>query len=123
MLGKYAESADGLQWSKPALGMIEFRGSRANNIVLNGARAAAQTSGMLTNFDGYTILRNDAEPDPDKRYKMVAHWESVHCWDNHEASGNLGRTQQKHDAYWAGAGEYITYSPDGLHWEQPLMPP
>ena len=121
MLGKYAESADGVRWVKPELGLIEFRGSKNNNIVLTGERAAKQFDGYLTNFDGYTILRDDEEPDPQKRYKMVAHWESVHCWDNHEVSGSLGRPQEKMDKYWAARGEYLTFSPDGLRWEQPLV--
>ncbi len=120
MLGKYAESDDGLHWKKPQLDLIEFRGSRKNNIILDGQRAARQTDGALTNFDGYTILRDDTEQDPAKRYKMVAHWESVHYWDNHPVSGSLGRSQEKMDRYAAARGEYITGSPDGLRWEQPL---
>lgn len=120
MLGRYAESKDGIRWTKPDLGLVEFRGSKRNNIVLNGEGASRQTAGALTNFDGYTILRDDAEPDANKRYKMIAHWESVHCWDNHELSGSLGRPQAVIDRYWDARGEYITYSPDGLRWEQPL---
>lgn len=120
MLGKYAESDDGLHWKKPQPGLIEFRGSRKNNIILNGERAALQTDGALTNFDGYTILRDDLEQNPAKRYKMIAHWESVHYWDNHPVSGSLGRSKNKMDGYAAARGEYITYSPDGLLWEQPL---
>jgi hypothetical protein len=120
MLGKYAESIDGIHWTKPKLGLVEFRGSSDNNIILNGEWAARQTDGLLTNFDGYTILRDDAEPDPTKRYKMVAHWESVHCWDNHEVSGSLGRAKEQLDAYWAARGEYLTSSPDGLRWDQTL---
>ena len=120
MLGKYAESTDGIHWHKPHLDLIEFRGNRHNNIVLNGELPSRQTDGALTNFDGYTVLRDDHESDPQKRYKMVAHWESVHCWDNHALSGSLGRTQAQIDRYWAARGEYLTYSPDGLKWEQPL---
>lgn len=30
----YAESADGIHWSKPALGLHEYRGSKDNNIIL-----------------------------------------------------------------------------------------
>jgi hypothetical protein len=30
----YATSGDGIKWEKPALGLIEFRGSRQNNIVM-----------------------------------------------------------------------------------------
>ena len=32
----YATSADGVTWEKPQLGLHEFRGSRANNIVVMG---------------------------------------------------------------------------------------
>jgi len=32
----YAESADGIQWPKPELGLIEFEGSTANNIIWQG---------------------------------------------------------------------------------------
>ena len=31
----YAESSDGLRWTKPPLGLVEFRGSTANGIVLS----------------------------------------------------------------------------------------
>jgi len=121
MLGKTAESTDGLHWTKPNLGLIEFEGNRNNNIVLSGQQAAEQFNGFLTNFDGFTILRDDQEPDPRKRYKMVAHWESVHCWDNAEISGSLGRSPEQLAKYWATRGEYLTFSPDGLRWEQPLV--
>jgi len=32
----YAESPDGIQWTKPKLGIFEFRGSKANNILMAG---------------------------------------------------------------------------------------
>jgi len=32
----YAESKDGIHWTRPELGMVEFRGSRKNNIILSG---------------------------------------------------------------------------------------
>jgi Phosphodiester glycosidase len=120
MLGKYAESYDGLTWRKPNVGLIEFRGNKDNNVILTGQRASEQTGGALTNFDGYTILRDDHDPNQDRRYKMIAHWETVHFWDNHAVSGSLGRPQEWMDRYAAARGEYITYSPDGLRWDQPL---
>ena len=36
----YAESGDGIHWQKPKLGLCEFKGSRANNIVMDIAAAA-----------------------------------------------------------------------------------
>lgn len=35
----YAESADGINWTKPDLGLIDFNGSKRNNIVLRGEGA------------------------------------------------------------------------------------
>ena len=32
----YARSADGIRWEKPALGLYEYKGSRANNILMGG---------------------------------------------------------------------------------------
>lgn len=64
----YAESTDGIHWRKPELGLHEFEGSKANNIVL--------TSGDL---DGVQIDpsemaffkdENPAAP-PDARYKAL----------------------------------------------------
>jgi hypothetical protein len=35
----YAESSDGIRWTKPSLGLIEFAGSKENNIVWKGPHA------------------------------------------------------------------------------------
>ncbi len=34
----YAESPDGIQWTRPSLGLVEFKGSRKNNIILPSGR-------------------------------------------------------------------------------------
>ena len=36
----YAESADGIKWDKPALGLVELDGTKDNNYVLDGSIAA-----------------------------------------------------------------------------------
>ena len=58
----YAESRDGIHWTRPELGLFEFGGSKKNNIVW--------TSPRLDNFTPF----EDANPDcrPDERYKAVA---------------------------------------------------
>lgn len=58
----YAESRDGLTWEKPALDIVEFNGSRRNNIVWDGIGA-------------HTFVPfRDGNPacTPDARYKAVA---------------------------------------------------
>ncbi len=52
----YAESQDGIHWKRPDLGLVEFKGSRNNNIVPGIMRCP-------------TIYFDSHEPDPDRRYK------------------------------------------------------
>ncbi len=60
----YAESADGIAWEKPELGLVEFNGSKKNNIVLD---AGEILNGMFSPFkDG-----NPACP-AEARYKAFA---------------------------------------------------
>ena len=75
----YATSHDGLRWTKPALGLHAFDGSDANNIVFD--------------FHSASVLRDDLEKDPAKRYKML---------------GYLVRPAHAYQA---------AYSADGIHWK------
>ena len=54
----YAESVDGVQWVKPELGVVEYRGSRANNLV------------GLRNFAG-NVFRDEHAANPQERYVYV----------------------------------------------------
>ena len=84
----YAESDDGIHWRKPELGIHEFQGSKANNIVtvsgiIDGANADA----------GHPAVFKDDNPDcpPEARYKAII-----------RSAGPRGLLAFK--------------SPDGLHW-------
>ena len=59
----YAESRDGVHWERPALGLIEYNGSTANNLVdlLGGA------SGIVA----LPMLYETDDPDPSRRYKVA----------------------------------------------------
>ncbi|PYV16657.1 MAG: hypothetical protein DMG07_07415 [Acidobacteria bacterium] len=57
----YAESRDGITWTRPSLGLFEFKGSKDNNIVWNGP--GAHNLGPFRD-------ENPAAP-PDERYKAV----------------------------------------------------
>ncbi len=59
----YAESADGVSWSKPELGLYEIDGSRANNVIL--ANAAPVTH----NFSPF-LDKNPGAP-AGERYKAI----------------------------------------------------
>lgn len=59
----YAESRDGITWTRPEFGLYEFNGSTANNIVYKGA-------GISHNFTPFKDT-NPACP-PDAKYKGVS---------------------------------------------------
>ncbi|MDP7015912.1 MAG: hypothetical protein QGG36_08940 [Pirellulaceae bacterium] len=64
----YAESVDGIHFTKPELGLVEFDGSKENNIVL-----AADTLPGVKLDPGHTTILKDTNPDcpPDARYKAI----------------------------------------------------
>ena len=80
----YAESRDGIHFVKPELGICEFNGSTANNIILD-AKAHGVGSGMeASGIDNFMVFRDDNPAcDPSKRYKAIARWdhlvEGKHC--------------------------------------------
>ncbi len=83
-----ATSADGLHWEKPALGVVEWRGSTANNIVVNPDRP----------HDSPSVIY---EPeDADFPYKLITF---------HSGGG---------PAWTEGWGLYGYRSADGLRWER-----
>jgi hypothetical protein len=71
----YAESDDGLTWHKPDLGLHEFRGSKANNIVLVPGQYAKP------NIDpGHAAVFKDDNPaaHDDARYKAIVRSSGPH---------------------------------------------
>ncbi len=59
----YAESRDGIIWHKPDLGIVDYKGSKQNNIILAAA-------GPVThNFSPFLDLNPNAEPS--EKYKAV----------------------------------------------------
>ena len=61
----YAESSDGVKWIKPKLGLVEFNGNKNNNLLNMGNQAWG--------FVNLKVLKDDADPDPKRRYKMTTH--------------------------------------------------
>ena len=57
----YAESDDGLRWSRPGLGQVEIGGRRDNNAI-----ALPDDS-----IEGVNVLNDPDDPDPNRRYKMI----------------------------------------------------
>ena len=85
----YAESKDGVRWDKPSLGIVEFQGSKQNNILFH-------ESENIRGTPSYWVMKDYAEPDPEKRYKMM-----LQAWD------------------FRGRSARIAFSPNGIHWTIP----
>lgn len=83
----YAESRDGIHWTKPALGLIAFEGNRATNLVVS-ASARETTGGACHNA---SVLRRPGATDPEQRYALYGF------------DPKLGHPR-------------VAYSPDGLRW-------
>jgi hypothetical protein len=81
----YAESEDGLHFTKPDLGQLEVKGSRHNN-----ALGLPETM-----TEGAFVIRDDDDPDPARRYKMV--------YENFPAHRRFMSAR-------------MATSPDGVHW-------
>ncbi len=84
----YAESENGIDWVKPNLGQMLYKGNRNNN--------------GIDLPDGFvhspTIIKDMDDPDPNRRYKMVY----THIY-NTEFSGGHQTAR-------------VATSPDGIHW-------
>lgn len=84
----YAESDDGIHWRKPELGLHEFKGSKANNIVIPKGMM-----GKVNPDGGHPAVFKDDNPNaaPDAKYKAILRSNSP-------------------------KGLLALKSPDGLHW-------
>jgi len=89
----YAESEDGIHWMRPALGQVRFKGNSANNAL---ALPHAVTFGA-------TVIRDDDDSDPGRRYKMIYEFDP-------------NQSDPKIDELGAQATAALMVSPDGLHW-------
>jgi hypothetical protein len=59
----YAASKDGLNWTKPKLGLVKYRGGAENNLVATDGNL---TPGMIA-----LVVYDKEDPDPARRYKMI----------------------------------------------------
>ena len=97
-----AFSTDGIHWSKPDLGIEDWQGSRANNIVLQTGYWDAHCA---------SIVKAPTEKDPARRYKLY-YWVGPQWFDKnnpvHLAAGNK-ITQYTQN------GHHVAFSEDGVH--------
>ncbi|MCF6286258.1 MAG: hypothetical protein L3K26_13875 [Candidatus Hydrogenedentes bacterium] len=84
----YATSQDGLHWKKPTLGLVDYEGSKQNNILFRRTHENHSPQ----------VIHTPWEKDPARRYKFIYY--------------EYGRTPPA----FTTSGYYGMYSPDGIHW-------
>ncbi|NUM55602.1 MAG: hypothetical protein HUU46_18305 [Candidatus Hydrogenedentes bacterium] len=94
----YATSKDGIVWEKPVLNLVDFEGSTANNMIAPD----------LYNPEGFSVLYEPNESDPQRRYKAF-------YWDHGRGPLMMYEGQE---IYGEGPddGMHVAFSPDGIHW-------
>jgi hypothetical protein len=102
----YAESDDGVQWRKPELGLVEFNGSKRNNICL----IESEVFSLSRVNDFLSVLHEPDEPDPARRYKCayIAH---VPFADVRGGRSAIGPNESRWGAF------ICATSADGLTWK------
>ena len=100
-----ARSADGRRWEKPKLGLVEYNGSAANNLIellpYNGPSAIDDRYNpgrAVNNVTACVVFYEPDDPDPSRRFKMMFETPSS---DRHNR---------------------IAFSADGLHWKESEKP-
>jgi hypothetical protein len=104
-----ALSRDGIHWEKPTLGVYEFEGSRENNIIF---MFVPPHDDLYNNLDGVSILRDETEPDPQRRYKLFAFMHDVRMWPK---AGEFGDSTPEE--------ALRKYAPWGIQSHMPPTPP
>lgn len=118
----YAESADGITWDMPKLGLFEYAGNKDNNIVFRG-----DMDGSMRGFHGGSVFVDPSSTE--ERYKMLylgivtdEEWAAFAAKYPDEVD-TMARRQDV-GGYRCVVAVFGAVSPDGLHWNslpEPLM--
>ncbi|MEX1231155.1 MAG: hypothetical protein WEB58_12995 [Planctomycetaceae bacterium] len=135
----YAESRDGIHWEKPNLDIVEFRGSKQNNLFytcapdgknlvdeelarrnigLPAIDEEGNLIGVVNNLDGLTVVRDDDDPDPERRYKLIANMQDHRMWAYAYPDKYPNVTKEDELVARKIIGQYLDTSPDGIHWKR-----
>ena len=101
----HAVSADGIHWEKPDIGVYNYWGSYANNIV---CRPHYNSDDECGRYDSLNVILDPDDTDPEKRCKMMSFQYAV--------PGKYMAGQR-----WP-SGYYPAFSSDGFHWREEEKP-
>ena len=134
----YARSKDGIHWEKPSLGLVDWRGSKKNNLLFRYAH-------------GTGVMLEEQDKDAGRRFKMVTkvdvpghgahmavgfskdgiHWGELISWPEYNPqadSHNFPFWNEKEQCYmlisriWKDGIRVttISHSQDFIHWSEPI---
>ena len=103
----YAESDDGIHWTKPDLGLCEWRGSTRNNILIPNPGFPY----AFSEVEGATVFVDPAASSPDEAYKMFVKISPVGEGGTEEKGATPYEPKES-----LPKGQYAFGSPDGIHW-------
>ena len=109
----YAESKDGIRWTKPNLGLCEWNGSRESNILLPNDNFEY----VFSEMDGPCVFIDPNAKTPDEKYKMFIKISPVRGKPEKSDAGPIPVRVTKQ----LPKAQYAFASPDGIHWR--LMSP
>ncbi|MCB9768901.1 MAG: hypothetical protein H6752_11965 [Candidatus Omnitrophica bacterium] len=103
----YAQSEDGIHWTKPELDLTQYEGLPTNIVIdRNAPQTAANPFEYF--YELFGVWKDPIDPNPNRRYKM-----GVLCIQrNYEGP----REDPFHHGQRRGLG--IAASPDGIHWKE-----
>lgn len=101
----YAESNDGVQWTKPALDLVLIDGRKSNLLWRKKSKWSAPDA-FPCFYELFGVHRDDRDPDPARRYKMGF----LDINPKHSGPGG----DPFHPGQRRGLG--VAASPDGLRW-------
>lgn len=123
----YAVSDDGVKWKKPRLGVVDYRGTKENNIVLTGETNEALQ--YAAHLDNCTVVKDPHDPDPSRRYKMMIRRQT---WDVSKKvekpsteKGDVLSGKLPYSGIYEGErpiGNYVLFSADGIRWREHKEP-
>jgi len=118
----YAESADGVEWHKPCLGVLKIDGQDTNLVVRRGAADGAP-GGLSHFYELFGVCRDDRERDPTRRYKMGflsidRQYQGPHQSPFHRERRGLGVASSSDGIHWRLLDSFATHATiDGAtHW-------
>jgi hypothetical protein len=117
--------------------VVEFRGSKENNLFYTCAPDGTnlvdeelarrnvglpaldedgRRIGVINNLDGLTVVRDDDDPDPQRRYKLIANMQDHRMWAYAYRDRYPDVTEEEMRQARQVIGQYVDTSPDGIHW-------